>query len=67
MARFSGSNSIGYNGKNAPILVIFLGKKVYTSVNLIFDKILRYESRSKNGNDCQNGQILWTQKAISIG
>ena len=46
----------------------FFGKKVrYTSVNLIFDKILRDESGSKNGKKCQTGQILWTQKANSIG
>ena len=37
----------------------FFGKKGrYTSVNLIFDKILRDESGSKNGKKCQNGQIL---------
>ena len=34
---------------------------------MIFDKILLDESRSKNGKKWQNGQILWTLKAISIG
>ena len=48
------------------MLDIFFGKKGrYTSVNLIFDKILDDES-GQNGKKCQNGQILWTQKAISI-
>ena len=46
----------------------FIGEKGrFTSVHLILDKILRDESGSKNGKKCQNGQILWTQKAISIG